>query len=149
MTRIDLDPGPSKLFQEIGGRDTLVRVHHFLYEKIYAHPWLKQFFTQSPRAHQEAQQTDFMTRVLGGPRVYSGRLPRDAHPHLFITDEVFDIRHDLLRQALKDAQVRPDIAETWLRLDEGFRAMLVKKSVDDCFGRYRTEEIIAPPRPSE
>lgn len=137
----------SAYFTKLGGRETIERVHKIFYDKIYAHPWLKQFFVASPRAHQENQQTDFVSSILGGGPTYSGRIPREAHTHLFITEEVFDIRHALLDQSLKEAGVPDDLAAIWLRRDEGFREALVKKSVDECYGRYKTESIIAPTKP--
>ena len=33
----------------------------------------------------EKKQTDFMSGVFGGPSVYAGKSPRDAHVHIFIT----------------------------------------------------------------
>ena len=137
----------SPYFIKLGGRATIERVHKIFYDKVYAHPWLKQFFVASPREHQENQQTDFMISILGGPPAYSGRIPRDAHTHLFITDEIFDLRHTMLTEALKEARVPDDVAAPWLRKDEGFRSALVKQSIDDCKGRYRSEKIIAPDRP--
>lgn len=138
----------SPYFIQLGGRATIEKVHKIFYDKVYAHPWLKQFFAASPREHQESQQNDFMVSIMGGdPAAYSGRIPRDAHPHLFITDEIFDIRHRLLADAMAEAGVPDGLASLWLRRDEGFRKVLVKKSIDECHGRYKTEPIIAPPKP--
>ncbi|MBL4613729.1 MAG: group 1 truncated hemoglobin [Magnetovibrio sp.] len=138
----------SAYFVKLGGRQTIERVHEIFYGKMYAHPWLKQFFVASPRKHQESQQSDFIISILGGGPVYSGRIPKHAHTHLFITDEIFDIRHGLLAEALHDAGVSDELAEPWLRRDEKFRTMLVKQSIGECEGRYRTEEIIAPHKPA-
>lgn len=138
----------SEYFIKLGGRKTVERVHHIFYGKIYAHPWLKQFFVTSPREHQESQQTDFMMSVLGGGPVYSGRIPQHAHTHLFITDEAFTLRHAMLIEAMKEAGVPDDLAEPWIKRDEKFRTVLVKKSIEDCTGRYRTDPIIAPTKPA-
>ncbi|CDO61309.1 hypothetical protein BN1012_Phect3097 [Candidatus Phaeomarinobacter ectocarpi] len=135
------------LIDVIGGRDVVLRVHRVFYGKVYAHPWLKGFFANSDRQHQENQLTDFFVGILGGPLTYSGRLPNKAHPHLFITDEVFDIRHGLLAEALAEVRIDPDIAAIWLERDELFRKVIVKKSVSECHGRYKTEAVIAPAKP--
>lgn len=137
----------SPYFTKLGGRTTIEKVHKAFYDKVYAHPWLKQFFVASPRDHQESQQTDFMISILGGPPAYSGRIPRDAHTHLFITDEVFDLRHGMLKDALRESGVADDLAAIWLKRDEGFRSAIVKDSIGDCVGRYASEKIIAPAKP--
>jgi hypothetical protein len=42
------------------------------------------------------QQTDFMVGALDGPSRYSGRALRAAHPHIMITENVFELRTKLL-----------------------------------------------------
>jgi len=95
----------------------------------------------------EIQQTDFMSGLLGGPRIFGGRTPRDAHCHLFVTKEIFQIRHQLLGESLAEAGVPVALRERWLKLDAGFEAALVKQSPDECKGRYRTEPVIVVPKP--
>lgn len=135
------------LIDAVGGRDAILRVHKIFYDKIYAHPWLKGFFVGVDRKHQENQLTDFTVGLFGGPRQYSGRLPNKAHPHLLVTDEVFDIRHDLLGQAIEEAGIDQDLAAIWLERDELFRKVIVKTSISECHGRYKNEPIVAPARP--
>ena len=136
------------LFDALGGRPTLERVHRALYDRLYAHPWLGQFFGHVRRQHQENQQTDFMTRALGGPAIYSGRLPRAAHEHLFITEEIFRIRHGMLEEALAECKVPEDLAKRWLYVDFCFMGALVKESVDECKKRFTMDEIIVAKKPS-
>ena len=140
-------PAATPLIDAIGGREVVLRVHKIFYGKVYAHPWLKGFFAGVDRAYQENQRTDFTVGLFGGPREYSGRLPNKAHPHLMVTDEVFDIRHDLLRQAINEAGIDKDLAAIWLDRDELFRKVIVKTSISQCHGRYRNEPIVAPARP--
>jgi truncated hemoglobin YjbI len=135
-------------FNELGGRACFERVHKILYDKLLSHPWLKGFFVGKTRAHLEGQQTDFMSGLLGGPRIYGGRSPRDGHCHLFVTKEIFQIRHRLLEESLIEANVPEHLREPWLKLDTGFEAALVKQSPDECKGRYRTEPVIVVPKPS-
>jgi hemoglobin len=112
-----------------------------------SHSWLKGFFAGKDRDHLEIQQTDFMSGLLGGPRIFGGRTPRDAHCHLFVTKEIFQIRHQLLGESLAEAGVPVALRERWLKLDAGFEAALVKQSPDECKGRYRTEPVIVVPKP--
>lgn len=96
----------------------------------------------------ESQQTEFMMLGFGGPRIFGGRIPRDAHIHMFITDEIFDIRHQLLAEALNEAGVPDHLQERWLEMDEGVRLAIVKESPDQCRGRYRSEQVIIVPKPN-
>ncbi|MDA1089795.1 MAG: group 1 truncated hemoglobin [Proteobacteria bacterium] len=134
-------------YEELGGRPCLEKVHVLLYDKLLSHPWLKEFFAGNDRWHLEIQQTDFMQGLFGGPHVYGGRIPRTAHVHIFITEEVFMIRHRLLEQALTEAGIRQAHKERWLDFDMGFIKALVKTDVSECEGRYKTEAVIAMPKP--
>lgn len=136
-------------FEEIGGNPRLRRVHNLLYTKLFAHPWLKGFFAHTNREHVESQQTKFWMSLMGGPSIYGGRSPRDAHVHLFLPAEVFAIRHKLLGDALVEAGVAPHLREKWLALDSGFERAIVNKSPDECHGRYRQEAVIIVPRPAD
>jgi truncated hemoglobin YjbI len=134
-------------FEDIGGRPTLHRVHKILYKKLFAHSWLGGFFEHTIPEVVESQQNDFWAALMGGPKVYGGRSPRDAHVHMFIPAEVFDVRHELLGEALIEAGVASDLREKWLTLDANFKKALVNQSPDECQGRYRSEPIIVVPRP--
>lgn len=123
------------------------KVHKIFYEKLLNHPWLKDFFKGVPRPLLESQQTDFMSVVFGGPKIYRGRAPKSAHTHLFITEEVFLTRHELLEQSLIEAGVHPDLRKRWLEYDMNMKKLLVKNSISECEGRYKTEPIIAVEKP--
>jgi len=135
------------LYEQLGGRPTLERVHEIFYDKLYAHEWLKGFFVGVDQKVIENQQTDFMAQALGGPDLYCGKFPVPAHKHMFITEEVFDLRHMLLEQSLREAAVPEPLRTRWLKIDGAFKGRLVKKSVTECEGRYKTEPIVVVPRP--
>lgn len=132
-----------RLFDRIGGRATLDRVHKIFYDKIYAHDWLGRYFQSVSQAHVESQQSDFMSHLMGGPKSYSGRMPIDAHMHIYITDELFAVRHDLLAAALVEAEVPTVERGEWLKIDMAFKKVLLKPSLEDCKRRYATDEILA------
>lgn len=132
----------------IGGKACVERVHKILYDKLLSHPWLKDFFVGMERWHLEEQQTDFMIDLFGNsPQCYQGRFPMNAHQHLFITDEVFMVRHGLLADAITEAGVSDEHKERWLAHDLSMKDAVVKKTVDECEGRYRSEKIIVVPKP--
>jgi len=134
--------GGTKLFDRVGGRATLEKVHEIFYDKIYADPWLGRFFAGIDRSHIESQQTDFMAMLFGGPKAYSGRMPIDAHEHIMITEELFAFRSALLRQALAEAGVAPAEMTDWLRIDMAFKKVLIKSSTTECKKRFFTDEIL-------
>jgi truncated hemoglobin YjbI len=133
---------------EVGGTAIVERVHKSLYDKLLSHPWLKDFFVGMERWHLEEQQTDFIADLFGGkPAIYCGRAPMRAHQHLFITEEVFMIRHDMLAKTLTEAGVSAEHKAQWLKMDLGMKAAIVKKTVDECEGRYRSEKVLVVPKP--
>jgi hemoglobin len=131
------------LYDKVGGRDCLERVHGRLYERLFSDPAFSPFFVSVTREHQEDQQTDFMAWKMGGPSRYGGRLPEAAHEHLFITEALFDRRQEILAETLDACGVPPDLRDDWLALDRSFKAMIVKKSIDDCRKRCRSDTILS------
>ena len=134
-------------FDELGGRAAIELVHKHLYTKLFAHPWLGKFFEGKDRAFLESQQTEFMMGVLGGGKIYGGRGPLQAHKHQFITEEIFQIRHEMLKDAMKMARIPEHVQARWLNVDLGMRRSIVKERTDQCVGRYANEDIVVFPDP--
>jgi hemoglobin len=130
------------LFELIGGTPTLQKVHKIFYDKIYADPWLGQFFQNVKQETIENQQTDFMTGAMGGVDKYSGKLPIPAHQHMFITAELFDLRSQMLKASLAEAGIAPELTSRWLRIDGAFRRGIVKSSLADCEKRFATDNFL-------
>ncbi|MCA9002534.1 MAG: group 1 truncated hemoglobin, partial [Planctomycetes bacterium] len=103
----ELRPGavPGSLFDRLGGRATLERVHKVFYDKVYADPWLGQYFDGVVQKHIEDAQTDFMCMCMKGGEVFTGRMPKLAHMHIAIDGELFDLRHRLLVESLDECAV--------------------------------------------
>ncbi|PKI16132.1 group I truncated hemoglobin [Colwellia sp. 12G3] len=135
MTKIDD-------FNRIGGRASLIAINKVFYDKVYQHPWLKQYFLTIPQQHIEDQQVDFMQKVLGGENHYIGKAPPVAHSHMFIPDELFDVRKQLLVDTFSETGTHPELIDKWLNLDESFRRILVKKSPSECKPRFTTDPIL-------
>jgi len=136
------------LYERVGGKATLARVHQTLYNKIYSHPWMKLYFEQKPQHVLENQQTDFMTMLMGGPNQYAGKTPKFAHQHIVITNELFELRQQLLAESLTEENIPTTLKQEWLAADETFRRALVKNSIQDCEVAYANQEILnfKPPR---
>lgn len=118
------------LFDELGGLAKLQKVHKIFYDKLYAHPWLKHFFAGHNQQAIEDRQTAFMAEKMGGVVAYWGKQPKMAHRQMYITAELFDLRHDLLRESLEEAGVSSDLAKRWLKIDYAFKRQIVKDSIE-------------------
>ncbi len=137
------DNSTMSVYDELPDKSIVAVVNEIFYEKVFDHPWLGRYFDGVPKEHIRQQQTDFIVSAIGGPNAYFGKPARAAHGHLFITNELFEVRQTLLKEALDEAGA-PEVLKTkWLRIDEGFRRGMVKDSVDECTKRYATDWIRA------
>ncbi|NQV70059.1 MAG: group 1 truncated hemoglobin [Pseudohongiella sp.] len=136
-----------QMFEEAGGRAAIEKVTEAFYDKVYADPWLSQFFDGIPRSHIQAQQDDFMQAALGGRRGYSGKTPPSAHQHIYITEEMFEVRQAHLMSAFRECHASERMVEMWLAIEDAFRGRLTKDSMSDCVMRYPAEGIRNYPKP--
>lgn len=135
-------------FEDLGGRAILEKMSKIFYDDVYQHPWLGKFFADVPQDVIEVQQVDFLQGALGGPMVYCGKLPVPAHKHMYITEELFELRNDILVNALKQVGAKDELIERILRIDNSFRSAIVKESLDQCEKRYNTDTILSFPNPN-
>lgn len=136
------------IFERVGGRDMLMAVSKKFYDKIYADPWLQQYFKHTKQSTIESQQVDFMTQALGGPKIFCGRNPTDAHLHINIHEEVFQARKKFLIEAFEEVNAPQELRDRWLKIDEAFKGAMMKKSVADCKKRWASDEILDFPNPN-
>jgi hemoglobin len=131
-----------ELFEKVGGREGILRIAKNFYDKVYDHPWMKLYFQSIPQEHIENQQTDFMSGSLGGQKVYMGRFPVPAHEHMYITEELFELRNKILLEALHETHTAPEVIEAWLKIDNAFKKRIVKNNRLECKKRYFTDGIL-------
>ncbi len=67
---------------------------------------------------------------------------------MYVTEEIFEIRHGILRESMIEAGVPDALHKRWLDFDLSFKPVIVKRSIGDCEGRYGTDPIISIPRPA-
>ncbi len=120
----------TKLFYLLGGYETLRHVHKIFYDKLYAHPRLGQFFAIHDQQFIEDQQTAFMAEKFGGPRKYHGKEPGYTHEHMYISDELFELRQTILRESLVAAKVTTELAERWLSIDGAFKKQVTNSDLE-------------------
>lgn len=136
------------LFEAVGGLPTLQRAHKIFYDKVYAHYWLKHFFEGHSQEAIENRQTSFMAEKMGGPVEYWGKEMKHAHEAMYITQELFDVRHALLEESLREAGVPEDLRIRWLRIDSAFMKLIVKDSIESFYSvtwPYKKRVIIPKP----
>jgi truncated hemoglobin YjbI len=140
------------LFDAVGGLPTLKRVHKIFYDKVYAHYWLKHFFAGHNQEAIENRQTSFMAEKMGGPIEYLGKEMQYAHEAMYITRELFEVRHALLDESLREGGVPDDLRERWLRIDSAFMKSIVKDSIESFYSvtwPYRQRIIVPKPDGSQ
>ena len=134
------------LYDAVGGLLTLEKVHKIFYDKIYIHPWLKQFFAGHNQEAIEGRQTSFMGEKMGGPK-YVGKPLKQVHENMYITQELFELRHDILKESLTEAGVSDDAATRWLKIDDAFMKQITKTSVESFYRDFHftfKQRIIIP-----
>ena len=137
------------LFDAVGGLPTLQKVHKIFYDKIYAHDWLKLFFAGHDQQSIENRQTSFMAGKMGGPDPYLGKELKMVHEAMYIDRELFDLRHELLDESLREAGVEEDLLTRWLRIDSAFMQKIIKPSVESMYDndwKYKKPIIIPKPK---
>lgn len=139
----------NSLFDRIGGRPTLEKVHKIFYDKIYAHPWIGEYFKEIQQDIIEIQQTDFMSQAMGGPAIYCGKLPIAAHKHMFINLELFELRSQLLQDSIREVGLKKEEEEAWMKIDQAFKKGIIKNSLSDCQLRFKSDEIVNVPNPDK
>ena len=132
------------LFELIGGRPLLQRVHKIFYDKVFAHPELKHYFINLNQVTIEEQQTNFMTGKMGGDKIFTGKTLENCHVRMFITKELFDLRNNLLKESILECGISGELLEKWMRINNAFENVIVKTDPSECKKRFIGDEIIYP-----
>lgn len=120
------------LLVEIGGVETVRRVHQRFYDAVFEDPWLGQFFHGKSKPLLIEKQTQFMVAAFGGQHDYRGATPAMVHMHMLITEDVADLRERYLRQAILAQGLSEAIADRWQAVDRLFRPAIIKHGPDQC-----------------
>ncbi len=139
----------STLLAEVGGWEVIYQIHLAFYRELFDEPWLERFFWGKHEDVLARKQTDFLVACMGGPNHFRGETPAMSHMHMFITDEMLDVRETILRRAMTEAGLSPQIQARWLRIDNAFRPAIVKHSVDECVMRCVGQRPIVAKQPPD
>lgn len=123
-------------------------VTHF-YDLVYAHPWIGQFFTKVDQRNQETKLVRFF-QMSWDDRAYpemQAQYLRQEHAHMYITEELFELRQALFSRAVRDLGHGPEVVEAFAVFNELWRAHVVKRSIDECSDMFTA--IVEHPRPDQ
>jgi truncated hemoglobin YjbI len=109
------------VYDLIGGRQTVWAATESFYRRVYADDALRPFFKTTDMAQLAARQSMFVSMLLGGRVVYTGKDIHTAHAHARdqgLNDGHFDRFLKHFREALNEVGVDADKVEKVTRLLE-------------------------------
>ena len=86
-----------------------------------------------------------MVGALGGEKKFSGRSPGDAHPHIYIDEEMWERRESLVRAAMQKVGSAEEINQRWLKIDHAFKHLIILKDVSEVQKRFFSDDLIIVP----
>jgi truncated hemoglobin YjbI len=113
-----------ELYDIIGGRQIVWSATESFYRRVFADDTLRRFFKTTDMAQLVARQSMFISMLLGGRVVYTGKDIHSAHAHAReqgLNDGHFDrfLRH--FREALNEVGVEADKVRKVTKLLENRR----------------------------
>lgn len=117
-----------ELYESIGGRDVIRTAVESFYRRVLADESLRSFFDSTDMAHLRAGQSMFLSMLVGGQVVYTGKEMGVAHSGARargMTGEHFEtfLRH--FRAALDEIGVKPEKTEKIVNLLETKRNIVL------------------------
>jgi hemoglobin len=112
------------LYDLIGGRSTIWAATELFYKKVLADDSLRHFFKRTDMAHLRSRQSMFLSMLLGGREVYSGKDIHDVHAwarNHGLNDANYDTFLKHFRAALEEVGVNSAKAEKVIELLESRR----------------------------
>jgi truncated hemoglobin YjbI len=106
------------------GEDFIRRAITEFYRRAETDGIIGHFFFGKDLPHIIAQQIDFASNMLGGPKVYRGKPLRAAHAQLRIGLPHFGRRQMLMAEVLKELALDAELAKAWLDLEEQLKPLI-------------------------
>jgi hemoglobin len=113
-----------ELYDLIGGKRTVWAATEAFYRRVLADDTLRPFFKSTDMAQLRARQSMFISMLLGGRIVYTGKDIHAAHAHARkqgLNDGHFDRFVGHFREALSEVGVQADKVEKVTKLLESKR----------------------------
>jgi hemoglobin len=122
------------LYDLIGGNRKVSAATESFYDKVLADDSLRPFFKRTDMAHLRARLSMFVSMLLGGQVVYTGKDIHEAHARARdhgLTDTHFDVFLTHFREALEEVGVNAKEAEKVTRLLEGRRDAVLNPRITE------------------
>jgi truncated hemoglobin YjbI len=117
-----------ELYDLIGGKQTVWAATEAFYRRVLADDTMAPFFASTDMSQLRARQSMFISMLLGGRIVYTGKDIASAHAYarkLGLNDGHFDRFLKHFREALNEVGVQSDKVEKVTKLLEGKRSAVV------------------------
>ena len=124
ITSILLD---QDFLESIGGEEKVNTIHKHLYDYLFEDRWLGQYFYGKNKQTLIRKQTEFVMSMAG---LSTGSLlesPYTMHMHMFINEEVYNVRQEYLRRSLIAENMGVEQIQVWIDFDNAFREAIEKK----------------------
>jgi hemoglobin len=118
------------LFETVGGRGTISAAVDSFYRRVLADVSVQHFFRSVDMEHLRARQSMFISMLLGGRVVYTGKDISAAHDgarNLGLNDSHFDTILMHFRASLMEVGVEADKVEKIMVLLEGTRKAVLNR----------------------
>ncbi|MCK5728697.1 MAG: hypothetical protein KAH08_05695 [Methylococcales bacterium] len=137
------------LLEEVGGEAMVIKVHQRFYDIMFDEPWLETFFLGKSKEALIKKQSQFMIAAFNGPNNYEGDTPAFVHMHMFITNEMIEIRERILKASILAEGLSETTADKWLAVDHSFKAAIVKTSSSECVLKCKGQFPIEVKKPKD
>jgi len=114
--------------------EPLAAVVHAFYDRVYAHPWIGQYFAHVDQAHQELKLVRFL-QMSWDDQSFSemqAQYLQQEHAHMYIPAALFDLRDRLFSEAVRACGHGEREVEAFLQFNGRWRPHVVKDSIEDC-----------------
>lgn len=118
------------LYELIGGKQTVWAATESFYRRVLADETISHFFKHTDMAHLLAGQSMFISMLLGGRVVYTGKDIAAAHAQSRLqglNDTHFDAFLGHFRAALEEVGVKADKVEKVMKLLESKRGSVLNR----------------------
>ena len=119
-----------ELYDLIGGRETIWAATESFYRRVFADDTLRPFFKSTDMAQLSARQSMFLSMLLGGRVLYTGKDIHAAHAHAReqgLNDGHFDRFLSHFRESLNEVGVQADKVEKVTKLLESKRNTVLNR----------------------
>jgi hemoglobin len=117
-----------ELYDLVGGKRTVWAATEAFYRRVLADDTIRPFFETTDMAQLRARQSMFISMLLGGRMVYTGKAISAAHAQARwqgLNDGHFDKFLKHFREALNEIGVKGDKVEKVMKLLEGKRSTVL------------------------